>query len=164
MSVIRMQKKIIMELEPRLAQALEEVSHLGHLSAGGSTRVNRDWFPAVPSKHALTGLRQQVTAVVFHPSFSVLATATEDSTVKIRDWQSGEMERALKGHVRLVTDCQHDSRGRTLATSSHDLFMKLCKVNEYYQNFTTLRGLGPPEPRRAIRPRSFRRPDRIVVS
>lgn len=104
-----------MELELRLAQALEEVSNLGHLSAGGGAkRVNREWLPTSPSKHTLNGHRKEVTALCFHPLFSVLATGSEDTMVKIWDWESGELERTLKGHTRMVTDCQYDSNGKLL--------------------------------------------------
>ncbi|KIM71777.1 hypothetical protein PILCRDRAFT_830134 [Piloderma croceum F 1598] len=139
MSVIRMQKKI-MELETKLAQALEEVSHVGHLSAGGTKHANKDWLPTGHPKHALSGHRDKVNAVSFHPTYSVFASAGADAAVKIWDWDSGELERTLKGHTKSVTDCDFDSAGKYLATSSYDLFIKLWNVHDDYKNFATLRG------------------------
>jgi platelet-activating factor acetylhydrolase IB subunit alpha len=44
-----------MDLEAKLAQALEEISHVGHLSAGGTKRTNKDWLPTGHSKYTLSG-------------------------------------------------------------------------------------------------------------
>jgi platelet-activating factor acetylhydrolase IB subunit alpha len=103
-----------MDLESRLAQALEEVSHLAHLPPGTSKRANPEWLPRAPAKHTLTGHRAPVTALSFHPIFNNLATGSEDATLKIWDWETGELERTLKGHTRTVTDCEFDSKGKNL--------------------------------------------------
>jgi hypothetical protein len=30
------------------------------------------------------------------------------------DWETGEMERTLKGHTKRITDCEYDSKGKNL--------------------------------------------------
>ncbi|ESK97370.1 platelet-activating factor acetylhydrolase ib alpha subunit [Moniliophthora roreri MCA 2997] len=139
-SVIRMQKKI-MDLETRLTQALEENSHMSHLpngSAGGKS--NDDWIPTAGPKHTLTGHREAVNTVAFHPLYSVVASASDDCTVKIWDWETGELERTLKAHTKRVSDCQFNSKGTMLVTCGYDLFIKLWNVENDYQNSATLRG------------------------
>ncbi|KAJ3768850.1 dynein regulator [Lentinula raphanica] len=139
-SVIRMQKKI-MELEARLAQALEDNSHMALPNGTGGKQSNTDWLPTASSaKHTLTGHRGTVNAAAFHPIYSVVATASDDFTVKIWDWDSGELERTLKSHTKRVSDCQFNSTGTTLVTCGYDLFIKLWNVENDYQNFATLRG------------------------
>ncbi|KAL0578915.1 Lissencephaly-1 [Marasmius crinis-equi] len=138
-SVIRMQKKI-MDLETRLAQALEENSHMSHLPNGSSSKGNEDWIPTAGPKHTLTGHREAVNTVTFHPLYSVLASASDDCTVKIWDWESGELERTLKAHTKRVSDCQFNSKGTLLVTCGYDLFIKLWNVENEYQNSATLRG------------------------
>ncbi|KAG5717873.1 Nuclear distribution protein PAC1 [Termitomyces sp. T112] len=135
-SVIRMQRKIL-ELESRLSAAQEE---LGSLSINGAKRTNKDWLPTDSPKRNLTGHRDKINAVSFHPHYSVLASASVDATVKIWDWETGEQEKTLKGHTKSVTDCDFNSDGKMLATCSHDLFIKLWNVLEDYTNFATLRG------------------------
>ena len=103
-----------MELEIKLAQALEEVSHVGHLSAGGTKRANKDWLPTGHPKHALSGHHDKVNAVSFHPTYSIFASASADAAVKIWDWDSGELEWTLKGHTKSVTNCDFDSAGKHL--------------------------------------------------
>ncbi|KAI0044789.1 dynein regulator [Auriscalpium vulgare] len=139
-SVIRMQKKIL-DLEARLNEALNDNSALATLPAGFNRRNNPDWLPtASSSKHILTGHRDKVNAVAFHPVYSVIASASDDSTLKVWDWETGEMERTLKGHTKRVTDCEYDSKGKNLVSCAYDLFIKLWNVENDYQNFATLRG------------------------
>lgn len=103
-----------MDLESRLAQALEEISHVGVLSSSGTTRKNIDWLPSAPPKHTLIGHRDKINAVSFHPMYSVVASASVDATVKIWDWDSGDLERTLKGHTKAVMDCDFDTTGKML--------------------------------------------------
>ncbi|KAJ2274543.1 Lissencephaly-1 [Coemansia sp. RSA 370] len=51
----------------------------------------------------------------------VLATASEDMTVKIWDSESGDFERTLKGHTKSVQDMAFDAKGSVLVTCSADL-------------------------------------------
>ena len=145
-----------MELEKQLKQALEDVSNANPLASGSSSRANKEWIPSTTPRHTLTGHRDKINAVSFHPLYSVLASASVDATVKIWDWDTGECERTLKSHTKAVSDCRYDSTGKVLgewfvdmlaqifnvriATCSDDLFIKLWNVPDDYKNFATLRG------------------------
>jgi platelet-activating factor acetylhydrolase IB subunit alpha len=105
----------ILDLEARLQEALHDNSNMATLPAGFSRRNNPDWLPtAGSSKHTLTGHRDAVNAVAFHPVYSALVSASDDSTMKVWDWETGEMERTLKGHTKRITDCEYDSKGKNL--------------------------------------------------
>lgn len=73
-----------------------------------------DWVPRAPARYTLTGHRGQVLRVTFHPLYSVLASASEDASIKVWDWETGEFERTLKGHTRQVLDVHYDSKGEKL--------------------------------------------------
>jgi platelet-activating factor acetylhydrolase IB subunit alpha len=104
----------IMDLENRNAALQEELS----LSPAKRAASQTDWVPRAPAAHVLTGHRAPVTRVAFHPQYSVVASASEDATVKIWDWETGEFERTLKGHTKAIMDVEFDHKGHLLGKSS----------------------------------------------
>ncbi|KAK6908164.1 nuclear distribution protein PAC1 [Kwoniella mangroviensis CBS 8507] len=137
-SVIRLQKKI-MDLESRNASLLAELAS-PHRASSSSSSTSTPFIPRAPARHTLTSHRAPITKVAFHPTWTVLASASEDSTVKIWDWESGEMERTLKGHTKSVGDVDFDSKGGLMVTCSSDLTIKLWDTSNEYTNVKTLHG------------------------
>jgi len=140
-SVVRLQKKI-MDLEARNT-ALQ--SELDSATPTSLLRKNQDptsWLPRAPARHTLPSHRGPVTCVAFHPTFSSLASGSEDTTIKIWDWELGELERTLKGHTKGVLDVDFGGpRGATLlASCSSDLTIKLWDPADGYKNTRTLPG------------------------
>ena len=140
-SVVRLQKKI-MDLEARNT-ALQ--SELDSATPTSLLRKNQDptsWLPRAPARHTLPSHRGPVTCVAFHPTFSSLASGSEDTTIKIWDWELGELERTLKGHTKGVLDVDFGGpRGATLlASCSSDLTIKLWDPADGYANTRTLPG------------------------
>ena len=135
-SVIRLQKKI-MEMESRLSSLQEELASAP--SAKRSASLN-DWVPRGSARHTMTGHRLPVTKVAFHPIFSQVATASEDTTIKLWDWETGDFERTLKGHTKAVQDVDFDSKGNWVVSCSSDLSIKVWDANNDYRNTKTLHG------------------------
>ncbi|CBQ73553.1 probable platelet-activating factor acetylhydrolase ib alpha subunit [Sporisorium reilianum SRZ2] len=135
-SVIRLQKKI-MEMESRMAQLQEELAAAP--SAKRSASLN-DWVPRASARHTMQGHRMPVTKVAFHPVFSQVASASEDTTVKLWDWETGDFERTLKGHTKAVQDVDFDSKGNFVVSCSSDLSIKVWDANNDYKNIKTLHG------------------------
>lgn len=46
--------------------------------------------------------------------FSLLVTSSEDATIKVWDFETGEYERTLKGHTDSVQDIAFDAQGKVL--------------------------------------------------
>jgi platelet-activating factor acetylhydrolase IB subunit alpha len=139
-SVVRLQKKI-MDLEAKNAALQQEIDSATPLSS--SRKVDpTSWLPRAPARHTLQGHRLPVTSVAFHPVFSSLASGSEDATIKIWDWELGELERTLKGHTKAVLDVDFGGpRGGTLlASCSSDLTIKLWDPSDEYKNIRTLPG------------------------
>lgn len=42
-----------------------------------------EWIPRPPEKFCLTGHRSPITRVIFHPIYSIVASSSEDSTIKV---------------------------------------------------------------------------------
>jgi len=126
-SVIRLQKKVN-ELEGKLSEAEKE------FISGAPTREKRspgEWIPRPPEKFELSGHRAPVTRVIFHPVFSLMVSASEDATIKLWDFETGDYERTMKGHTDSVQDVCLDKEGKLLASCSADMSVKLWDFSTY---------------------------------
>jgi len=135
-AVLRLQKKN-MELETKLA-AMEE-----DRSSGGPSRKERspaEWIPRPPEKYSLVGHRAPVTKVVLHPVYSLVVSSSEDATVKVWDYETGDYERTLKGHTDSVQDMAFDHTGSFLVSCSADMSIKLWNFNGNYECLKTMHG------------------------
>lgn len=59
----------------------------------------------------LLGHRGPITCVKFHPVYNWLVTSSEDTTIKIWDYESGTLEKTLKGHTKTVHQIAIDQQG-----------------------------------------------------
>ncbi|KIY50774.1 dynein regulator [Fistulina hepatica ATCC 64428] len=134
-SVIRLQKKI-MDLENRNSALKEELA----MAPSRRAAAQNDWLPRAPAAHVLQGHRGEVSRVAFHPLYSILASASDDTTIKIWDWETGDFERTLKGHTRMVTDIEFDHKGQLLVSCSHDMFIKIWDSQSDWKNTKTFPG------------------------
>lgn len=105
----------IMELETRNSQLTEELSLAPSKRPSASSL---DWTPRAPARHILSGHRSPITRVTFHPLFSLVVSASEDSSMKVYDWETGEFERTVKGHTKAVQDLDFDQKGNFLGKTS----------------------------------------------
>lgn len=149
MSVIRLQKKI-MDLEQALSDLRAAIPSY-QAQANGKVDLTA-WIPRAPAKFTLAGHRLPITSVAFHPSFSIIATSSEDSSIKIWDWETGDFERTLKSHTKSVTDVDfqparapQDIGSETkvpllLASCSSDLTIKIWDTENDYKCLRTLYG------------------------
>ncbi|KAI9717128.1 MAG: protein with putative role during mitosis [Candelaria pacifica] len=140
-SVVRLQKKI-MDLESRNSNLQSELDSATPTSLSRRNQDPATWLPRSPARHVLQSHRQPVTCVAFHPIFSSLASGSEDTMIKVWDWELGELERTVKGHTKAVLDVDYGGpRGGTLlASCSSDLTIKLWDPSDEYKNIRTLPG------------------------
>jgi platelet-activating factor acetylhydrolase IB subunit alpha len=83
-----------------------------------------------------------INCIAFHPRFSSIASGSDDCTIKVWDWELGELEQTIKGHTRAVKGLDYGGpRGATLlASCSSDLTIKLWDPSDQYKNIRTLSG------------------------
>lgn len=131
-----------MDLESRNASLQSELDSATPTSLSRRNQDPTTWLPRSPARHTLGSHREPVTCVAFHPVFSSLASGSEDYTIKIWDWELGELERTVKGHTKAVLDVDYGGpRGGTLlASCSSDLTIKLWDPIDGYKNIRTLPG------------------------
>jgi len=132
-SVIRLQRKVL-DLETKVTQLQEEVG-----SKPTRNRPPGEEIPRPPETHTLTGHRDGITCVKFHPVFTIMASSSSDATVKIWDFDSGELEKTLKGHTNAVQCVDFDRQGKYLVSCSADLTIKIWEL-EQYECVKTLHG------------------------
>lgn len=103
----------------------------------------RSWLPQHP-RYTLRSHRDSINCIAFHPRYSSLASGSDDCTVKIWDWELGELEKTLKGHTRAVRGldygCPTGFVAALLASCSSDLTIKLWDPADGYKNIRTLQG------------------------
>ncbi|RCI09569.1 hypothetical protein L249_3908 [Ophiocordyceps polyrhachis-furcata BCC 54312] len=140
-SIVRLQKKI-MDLETRNAALQSELDNATPDSLSKRTQDPLSWLPRLPSRHTLESHRDIINCIAFHPTFTSIASGSDDSTIKIWDWELGELEQTIKGHTRAVLGLDYGGpRGAALlASCSSDLSIKLWDPADQYKNIRTLSG------------------------
>jgi len=118
-----------MDLESRNAQLLEELAQARAFPAASSSRTAADWVPRLPPRYTLTGHKSPITKLCFHPKFSNVVSASEDTSMKVWDYETGESERTLKGHTKAVQDCDFDSKGNLLGKDK--LYPPCCVIARF---------------------------------
>lgn len=125
-AVVRLQKRV-MELEAQIASGPNKLITDDKNSSNYDSRL----IPKGPAKSVLVGHRAPVTAVAVHPTYTLVCSGSEDSTIKIWDYDTAQYERTLKGHTGPITDVIYDSTGNMLASCSVDMSAKLWDMSTY---------------------------------
>ena len=119
-----------MELESKLSEAEKEFIE------GAPARAKRsptEWIPRGPEKFCLSGHRAPVTKVIFHPVFGLIVSASEDASIRVWDYETGEYERSLKGHTDSIQDIAFDHTGKILG----EFFLLSSSFSINYNDFTS---------------------------
>ena len=87
----------------------------------------------------LVGHRRDVTSVAFSSDGTILASGSEDDTIKLWDVATGRNIATLEGHTDYVTSVAFSHDGKLLASGSEDETVKLWDVATH-TNTATLEG------------------------
>ena len=61
----------------------------------------------------------------------MVATASEDASIKLWDYEQGELENTLKSHTGIVSFIAFHPGGKTLASCSTDMTIKLWNLQTF---------------------------------
>ncbi len=122
------------ELERKIAQMKDENDALTKIKkehSGHEISSMSEGLPSFPEKYVLKGHMKPVNRVLFHPLYPLLLSASDDGSIKIWDYETGELERTLRGHTNHVTDLSFDNEGMILASSSKDLNIRIWNTKKW---------------------------------
>ncbi|KAF7554158.1 hypothetical protein G7Z17_g3098 [Cylindrodendrum hubeiense] len=132
----------IMDLESKNMTLQSEVDNASPTSLSNRNQDPASWLPKLQPRHALKSHRGNINCVAFHPTLPSIASGSDDETIKIWDWEHGDLERTIKGHTRPVLSVDYGGPrgGILLASCSSDLTIKLLDPTNEYQIIRTLAG------------------------
>ena len=137
-SIVRLSKKVA-DLERQLASAKSK-GLTEETDPNSVTRNKSRLLPTNTILKSLEGHRGSVTCTDLHPTYTILASSSDDGTIKIWDVESGTFEKTLKGHSNAVNSVNFSHSGDLLASSSMDMSIKIWDVKQNYVCVNTLNG------------------------
>jgi len=86
------------------------------------SRENRDQKipPCITLRHVLEGHSEDIKQIAWSPDGRILASGSEDKTIRLWDMQTGQTLQTLTGHSDVVTSIEWSRDGSTLAPGSWD--------------------------------------------
>lgn len=150
-SVMRLQKRVRLHPQSNRPALTKQIFELESKVTDLETKLQStalphedpaNWLPDGEPRHKLQSHQKQVTSVAFHPTHSSLASGSEDCTVKIWDWEHGQLQQTLKGHRLPVMGVDYGGphEHTRLASCSNDLTIKIWDPSNKYVNVRTLCG------------------------
>lgn len=135
-SVVRLQQKV-MSLQSEVDTLKEEMAFYGPGKKLSDNNKSSEYLPRSPEKLLLVGHREPVNSLSFHPVYSVFASSSEDGSIRIWDYENGNLEKILKGHTATVNSIDFEpNTGTLLASCSADLSIKIWSFETFECNKT----------------------------
>lgn len=87
-------------------------------------------LPKLPERFSWLGHKHRITGVDFHPLHDILASGSDDSSIKLWDSESGEIDKTLKGHTSKINSLWFNKQGTLIASCSKDM-IKLWSLESF---------------------------------
>jgi len=142
--VLKLQKHKL-DLENQLEQLQKQIEkyengEIGTVENGGGRKKGKSQFIPKQVLFVLQGHRLQITSLAFHPKYALMASSSEDCSIRFWDYESGAQENLLKGHLNMVNDIQFNKEGDLLVSCSNDLSVRLWSAESGWQMTRLMNG------------------------
>ena len=123
--------EVLKDLNPQAAIALQTPPKISKPVKPTSTRAQpqqqtHNW----QCLHTLTGHKNLIYSVAFSPNEEILASGSDDKTIKLWRVQDGQEIITLTGHNNSIYTVAFSPDGEILASSSHDKTIKLWRMKD----------------------------------
>jgi len=151
--------KLIQNAVSRRFQSADEVMQaIGSQSKSQQRLQFKIQHPSWQCLHTLTGHFGSVNSVAFSPEGIILASGSDDKTIKLWDLDTQQAIATLNGHTQAIKSVAFSPDGKMLATASDDRTVKLWDINTV-QEIYTLAGHS-----HAVKAVSFSQDGKFLVS
>lgn len=131
LTILKLQSKIL-DLEKKLAVADEFISKsVRYMNVNGTDEKEKAGLtdkltkPVIKLSKAYKGHKDSINSVALHPTEPVFATGSDDSTIRLFDYELQDQIKILKGHSHSVNCVQWTKD--TLVSGSSDMSIKVWK-------------------------------------
>lgn len=140
-SLIRLSKKVE-ELESKVEGYEQELKILQGCAIGAKKKEREKGLITLPLKphKTISGHRNQITCVRFHPLLHTLASSDADGTVKFWDGADGRLEQSLIVSPDPINCIAFDKLGFHMVTGANDMNIKVFSLEGEINGIKTLIG------------------------
>ncbi|MBV8882612.1 MAG: serine/threonine protein kinase [Chroococcidiopsidaceae cyanobacterium CP_BM_RX_35] len=126
--------KLIQNAVSRRFQSADEVMQV----IGSQSKIKFKKIPSPPSQclHTLTGHLGSVNSVAISPKGDILASGSDDKTIKLWNLDTQQAITTLNGHTHAVKSVAFSPDGKILATGGDDKTVKLWDLNTAQEIYT----------------------------
>jgi len=80
----------------------------------------KEGMPKQPEKFVCLGHKQKISKVAFHPIYDILASSSDDASIKLWDTETGENDKTMRGHTKKINYITFNNQGTFLASCGND--------------------------------------------
>lgn len=76
--------------EENICQKCEAMNEMGAQMGLTGGKLQGDGLPREPEKYLMQGHRGKITKLAIHPFYNIVASASEDASIRLWDYDTGE--------------------------------------------------------------------------
>lgn len=95
------------------------------IGTGGNVKGT---VPNYVKKEVLKGHMKRINKLIFHPTYPLIASASDDGSIRLWDYEVPEWKETFKGHTGHISYISFNREGTKLASGSSDTHVKIWDI------------------------------------